>query len=152
VGREIRRVPKDWKHPRDERKDRFIPMFDYDFDSRMEEWYQEWQLWKQGKHDDQRDYPFWEYEYPPDPDTCRPTFDSEPTHYQIYETVSEGTPKSPVFESLDDMVDWLIQEGHSEKAARNFAQDGYVPSMVMNITPGKEPKFWMGIHAAGKDY
>jgi len=54
------------------------------------------------------------------------------THYQIYENVTEGTPVSPVFASLDDLIDWLMDnENVSRKAAERFAKDKYVPSMAM---------------------
>jgi hypothetical protein len=31
----------------------------------------------------------------------------EMTHFQLYETVTEGTPQSPVMESLEELADWL---------------------------------------------
>jgi hypothetical protein len=42
--------------------------------------------------------------------------------YQIWETVSEGSPISPVFEEKEGMVGWLIEEGYTRKAAENFAK------------------------------
>lgn len=62
----------------------------------------------------------------------------EKTHYQIYETVSEGTPISPVFASLQEMEEWLVNDGGrdgkvSRGAAKSFCVDGWVPSMMMMI-------------------
>lgn len=37
MGREIRRVPMDWEHPKDERG-YFIPLFDRDYESVGLEW------------------------------------------------------------------------------------------------------------------
>lgn len=71
MGREIRRVPKDWQHPtykdlgkEDEFRicksgyknvaDRFHPMFNELFKNAMEEWYKEWKLWENGEHPDQK--------------------------------------------------------------------------------------------------
>lgn len=36
---------------------------------------------------------------------------SERTHYQVYETVSEGTPVSPVFATEAEIVEFLVTEG-----------------------------------------
>lgn len=161
MGREIRRVPKGWEHPEndDERcRERtrdtryykpteyqygrcFIPMYDNDYETAAQEWLANFDLWRSGKHEDQQgEYAssakyFWEYHGPPDEKYYRPKFDSEPTCYQVYETVSEGTPTSPVFETLDELAAYLVTQGYSEKAAHNFAHDGYAPSMVM-FNPG----------------
>jgi hypothetical protein len=72
---------------------------------------------------------------PPDPLYYRPTFKEEPTHYQIYENVSEGTPTSPVFCSLEDLEAWLVDEGYSAGAAASFVEHGWAPSFVMSISP-----------------
>jgi hypothetical protein len=51
--------------------------------------------------------------------------------WQVWETVSEGSPVSPVFATADDLVRWLIHEGgYSYDAARSFVQQKWVPSMV----------------------
>jgi hypothetical protein len=124
MGREIRRVPADWEHPRTE-AGYYQPMFDRTFEegiARAEQYGED---------------------PPTNPAYYRPAWDSEPTHYQIYETVTEGTPWSPVFGSLDELVEWLIKEGYSEKAARRFAEVGWVPSMVMAGSKG----LFVGIHS-----
>ncbi len=144
MGREIRRVPPDWEHPRDE-QGYYLPMHDRIFDDAFEEWVKEYRLWREGKHPDQRDYPYWEWAgRPPDPDYHRPAFDQEPAHYQIYQTASEGTPTSPVFASLDDMKRWLIAEGFSEYAATSFVESGWAPSMVFSPDSGVSG---IGIHS-----
>jgi len=98
MGREIRRVPKDWQHPQDSKG--YIPMYDQDYEAALAEWQQE--KAEEDWHGD-----------PPDPAYYRPAFTDDPMHYQIYETVTEGTPTSPVFASLDEMVAWLIAEGRN---------------------------------------
>jgi hypothetical protein len=35
MGREIRRVPANWEHPKDERDGGYIPMYDDDFDAAL---------------------------------------------------------------------------------------------------------------------
>ncbi len=133
MGREIRRVPADWEHPRDA-AGVYCPMHDYDFSDALRKWVREWEKWEKGTHPDRegRDYPYWEWAGgPPRPEYCRPVFEEEPTHYQIYETVSEGIPVSPVFADKEDMYDWLLAEGYSETASRRFIEAGWAPSMAM---------------------
>ena len=55
--------------------------------------------------------------------------------YQLWETVSEGSPISPVFSSREAFVEYLCSEGFSKKAAENFSKEGWAPSAV--ITNGK---------------
>ncbi len=148
MGREIRRVPVGWEHPKDN-KGIYIPMFDKDYESAAEEWLKNCASWEEGTHPDRwteygKDYNyFWDYEDgPPDKESYRPKFLSKPDHYQIYETVTEGTPTSPVFKTLNEMVQWLMVEGYSNEAAQNFAKGGYAPSMVIMGDVMK-----MGIHA-----
>lgn len=50
--------------------------------------------------------------------------------WQVWETVSEGSPISPVFATDEELVVWLVDQGYSEKGARAFVQSGWVPSMV----------------------
>ena len=141
MGREIRRVPLGWEHPRDERTGRYRPLFDKDYESAAREWIAELIQWEAGTHKAQPDafsIYYWEYAgNPPDEDYCRPKFDAEQTCYQIYETVSEGTPVSPVFESLDAMIAWLVNEGYSQTAAERFAQSGWAMSATFDTSTGR---------------
>lgn len=52
--------------------------------------------------------------------------------WQIWETVSEGSPVSPVFPTRDALIEALVKDGHSRKAAENFAESKWAPSMVMS--------------------
>ena len=71
---------------------------------------------------------------------CTP---EEATWFQAYETVSEGTPVSPPFETVDELIDWIEANGlggmHSGPVARevaeNFVKAAWAPSFIM--TPGK---------------
>ena len=51
--------------------------------------------------------------------------------YQMWETVSEGSPVSPVFPTKEVFINWLIGEGYSEGAAEQFAEVGHAFSMAM---------------------
>ena len=53
------------------------------------------------------------------------------TAYQVYENVSEGTPVSPVFESVEALQDWLIRQGYSKTATQAFVAEGHAPSFVV---------------------
>jgi hypothetical protein len=153
MGREIRRVPKGWEHPEDEHG-HYKPMYDEDYDTVAAEWVRDLMLWERDEHPDQAGGTLSEYRHlwewtdgPPDKDSYRPAFASEPTHYQIYETVSEGTPTSPAFETLDDLRAWLVAQGHSEEAAAAFAKSGWAPSMIITDAGGPGMEVRMGIDA-----
>jgi len=115
MGREIRRVPPNWEHPQDHR--RYIPLLD----STYEEAFEDWEEYGKADGDD-----------PPVHAEYRPAFEQEPTAYQIYEDVTEGTPVSPVFETLNALIDWLVEQGHSRQSAEDFAEAGWVPSRMIS--------------------
>lgn len=52
--------------------------------------------------------------------------------WQVWETTSAGSPVSPVFDTAQGLGNWLVAQGHSEGAAEQFVQVGWVPSMVMH--------------------
>jgi hypothetical protein len=56
------------------------------------------------------------------------------TAYQIYENVSDGTPVSPVFDSADELISWLITQGVSREAAEAFIAQGHAPSFVVKTS------------------
>lgn len=55
--------------------------------------------------------------------------------YQVWETVSEGSPISPVFPTKEALISWLLDQGYSEGAAEKFAEQGHAFSMVMVSKP-----------------
>lgn len=64
--------------------------------------------------------------------------DKERTHYQMYQTVSEGTPVSPVFATPEGLAKWLadneIDAGRGPATYKqwlNVARGGYAPSAVI---------------------
>ncbi|RJQ46860.1 MAG: hypothetical protein C4534_02100 [Gaiellales bacterium] len=50
--------------------------------------------------------------------------------WQTWETVSEGSPVSPVFATSDELAAWLVGQGYSEAGAAAFIKAAWVPSMV----------------------
>ena len=77
----------------------------------------------------------------------KPTEPPNGDGWQIWETVSEGSPITPVFAAAEELVEHLVQTGTSPEAARAFVrQDGWVPSFV---TVGG--KMYEGIESAAID-
>lgn len=66
-------------------------------------------------------------------ETWQETPPPEGEGWQCWETVSEGSPVTPVFATADELV-WhlVIHEGYAEDAARAFVNHGSAPSMVMD--------------------
>jgi hypothetical protein len=125
MGREVRRVPKDWQHPTKKRynsltgreEEIYQPMFDEPFGPAMEAWYAGWKAWESGEDPDRKDHdmPYWEWDGgPPDPEYYRPDWPEETrTHLMMYEDTSEGTPISPAFETPEELARWLADNGAS---------------------------------------
>jgi len=142
MGREIRRVPPGWEHPKPDGV--YTPLRDEDYETAAAEWTRGNELWQKGEHPEQieryNDKPVsfndWHGSFPDRSCYRSSRWTEEPTHYQIYETVSEGTPVSPVFADLDEMEMWLLQEGYSPHAAATFCKTGYAPSLFYSPERG----------------
>lgn len=132
MGREIRRVTPGWDHPRD-KSDAYFPLCDNTFELAALRWKLGFFEWESGRHREQQEgLEFWEWQGdPPDREMYRRAWTTEPTAYQIYETVSEGTPVSPVFATLDDLRAWCRVQGHSDTAIERFIEGGWAPSAVV---------------------
>jgi hypothetical protein len=162
MGREIRKVPFDWQHPKAEKRqwtgsdfewvegDDYRPLYDRDYETEAERWLQEFDRWRAGTHphQDADERYFWDYDPPPRQEAYRTRqwTAEEATHYQIYETVTEGTPVSPVFATPGELVEWCVKQGYSRHAAEKFAEMGWVPSMIVDTGRGIIAE---GIESAG---
>jgi hypothetical protein len=147
MGREIRRVPKDWQHPKKE-DGSYHPMFDDNFDESLKTWLQEYELWKSGEHPDQKKWPEEKNKPyhawaggPPDPKYYNHN-KNEKVWFQMYETVSEGTPVTPPFETKEELVNYLTQNGTfwdstcwKKENAESFVNSGWAPSGI--VTNGR---------------
>ena len=169
VGREIRRVPPHWGHPKydaSDRRDRAgedRPCYDETFAEAAAEWERSFSAWESGGREESgQDCEFWEWEGgPPDPEMYRPKFTEEPTWFQVYETVSEGTPVSPPFATKEELIEYLVEYGDfwcqqrrenppSREAATAFVESEWAPSMmVMRSAEGTSIK--VGIAATAPD-
>ena len=153
MGREVRRVPANWQHPKDE-KGHYIGMFEGDnFEKYAQEWDADAAKWAEGM---QRDYSapgayepidlkyagetYEEYAGPrPDPARYMPNWpEAERTHWQMYENVTEGTPISEAHETPEALARELARTGvwggYSYKTWLSMIHAGYAPSMT--IIPG----------------
>lgn len=186
MGREIRRVPPNWEHPKKDYpnhrlgtiEEGYQPLYDRDLESAWERWLSEFQEWvategdrvraEYGEADYPKDQPYrafckWDGQ-PPDPEYYRPRWsEEEATWFQVYETVSEGTPVTPPFATREELIDYLCTHGDfwdqrrrkdriadircgpwSREAATAFVNRGFAFSMMVETGPSgttiKEPR------------
>lgn len=197
MGREIRRVPRKWNHPKqiitryepllgDVAKEVYRPMYQQEykeavdeFNEEMKKWFKGIRHWYQGfywdsfndklipikekldewyKHNEKEriehgysdtylateqmryktgicswtdvagDVPLY-----PNPEDYMPFGE----WYQIYETVTEGTPVTPSFETVDQLIEWLSKNTDfvgatwTPEQVRGLVKQGSVPSFVV---------------------
>lgn len=188
MGREIRRVPPNWNHPKEHRagREEFKTMYDERYVDAAREWKEGFAKWESGLRPEYQsngdgykwvpkeewssndiydsDMDWWEYKGTPgDRDDYRPWSDEEATWFQVWETVSEGTPVTPPFATKEELVDYLTangdfwdqarrKEGRSSMpcgpwdraAAERFVNAGSAPSLMVTYTAAgveiKEPR------------
>lgn len=136
-------------------------MFDESFEDAAAEWKQEFAAWERGERptwccEESKAKEYWEVNGdPPDRKSYRPWKDDEATWYQVWETVSEGTPVSPPFATREELIEYLVANGDywdqarrkdgytgvidcrpwSRKSAEAFVNGpGWAPSMVMDAS------------------
>lgn len=118
MGREVRRVPANWEHPRDDRG-HYIPLHD-GYNKRLANWDEENAKWAEGLRSDWKggwkpieerhrgmSFAEWDGERPRAEDYMPDWIEVERTHFQMYETCTEGTPISPVMETPESLAQWL---------------------------------------------
>ncbi len=153
MGREVRRVPADWQHPKKQvayhvhADERYIPLFPGEkYQSRVDEWDEECAKWKAGwrpKYCTSAENQAMTYEQyagqRPHRDDYMPNWPAEQrTHLMMYEDTSEGTPISPAFETPEELARWLVDNnasafadnGASYEGWLRVARGGYAPSLV----------------------
>lgn len=119
MGREIRRVPPNWDHPKVvDSYGRTVSqtMYDRQYSEAEAEWLAELDAFRAGTSASNEYYTSvgeWiEGEGPcPHPDRYRPWTDAEATWFQVWETVSEGTPVSPPFATQEELIEYLAAHG-----------------------------------------
>jgi len=163
MGREVRMVPADWQHPKypadhheDYKRGRYVPLHEGGgYAERAAEWDEEWAQWQAGlvrsyggeekwraKTPDEMGVRYTEYAGErPSPDDYMPNWPAEQrTHFMMYEDTSEGTPKSPAFETPEELARWLADTGassfgHSTATYEQWlpiCKGGWAPSAVVS--------------------
>ena len=125
MGREIRKVPKDWEHPKNENGHN-IPLYGGSFQKELAEWEEGNLKWQQGLRSDfnggwqlkesaelHMSYEEWSRQKPDKEDYMPDWPEAERTHLQMYENTSEGTPISPVMETPEALAKWLTDNNAS---------------------------------------
>lgn len=142
MSRELRPVPLDWEHPRDgsrtytDGSPRYIPLHSREFLRTM--------VRERDEHPDDPDYEIDLDEYMPE------IPEGTLLGWQMYETVSEGSPVSPVFATKNELAAWLASPAAGREqvplaSAQAFVADEWAPS---GMTIGGQ--FMSGVEAAGR--
>lgn len=159
MGREIRRVPKDWVHPKNEYGN-YDPLLDgNDFKPWHDEWLEGSEKWDGGFMNGYTPEAKWvvkstEYEHmsyedyvgsEPDISHYMPDWPTDIcTHMMMYETCTEGTPISPAFITCEELARWLTDNEASSFGTRtasyeqwlDMCQRGWAMSAVVDETGG----------------
>ena len=137
MGREVRRVPHDWRHPTRECPHSpwaggckvpltppgtcFKPLYEGNwYESRKAAWLNS--LVEKGLQETL------ECEgNPPNADDYMPVWSSDQaTHYMMYEDTSEGTPISPVFATPEELARWLADTGASSFGSMTASYEAWL--------------------------
>src|SRR5262245_47231794 len=175
MGREVRRVPALWEHPKDS-SGHFVPLMGDSYSERLSRWYLDLDrfargMWAPG--DDGKEEPHgkklpenatpsqiviafqqWDGERPDERDYMPDWPEAERTHFQMYENTTEGTPISPVMDSPESLARWLADNGASAfggmtadyEAWLRVCRGGYAPSAVIERGVMKS-----GVEALGEE-
>ena len=166
MGREVRRVPADWQHPKQWRTgwtdgrsvEEFKPLFPGErYQPAVDEWDEECAKWKSGwrpEHCDEPHYRAMAYEQwsgqRPHRDNYMPNWPAEQrTHLMMYEDTSEGTPISPAFETPEELARWLTDNGASAFGSSTGSYEGWLRVATGGLAPSFAAGFQRGFSSAG---
>ena len=109
MSRELRMVAEGWRHPENDRGEH-VALFDgKDYDEHYEWWEKDGEMEK------------------PDPENYMPRWtEDEKTLFQMYETVSEGTPISPAMPTKEALAEWLADNGANAGAGDTATYDEWL--------------------------
>jgi len=123
MGIEIRRVPPNYEHPI--KSGNYIPKHEENFHDEMQTWMKHYLVFLKYP----KDYFKLFLENNPLPDPEYYSFynkDALENWFQVYETVSKGTPVTPPFKTKGELVDYLV-----------YLDEGYAPTMIVDNQPGE---------------
>jgi hypothetical protein len=134
MGREVRPVALDWEHPCEpgtysDGSPRYRPLFSRESLRHRLEW--------RAEHPDDEDE-----QEPVDLNDYMPEIpEGTPYGWQLYETVTEGSPLSPVFATKDELAAWMSspaagRDQVAPEVAARFVAEGWAPSFMMSPQTG----------------
>lgn len=149
MGREIRRVPANWQHPK--QGSNYRPLLS-DFESHYSDWKEELKTWRKERDEfkngksfsydgvvyskaNGNTYEDWAGEEPERP--RKSDFMPKGKWWQAFENVSEGTPITPPFATKEELKKWMCENrdfwGRSwpAEAVEKFVKDLWAPSGIM---------------------
>ena len=142
MGREVRKVPANWQHPKEfrwdhlgNRAEQYKPLFPGErYQPEVDEWDEECAKWKDGWRPDyctdpkSRSMTYEQYSgQRPHKDDYMPDWPAEQrTHLMMYENTSEGTPISPAFATPEELARWLVDNGASAFGISTGTYDGWL--------------------------
>jgi hypothetical protein len=131
MGREVRRVPAHWEHPK--QNGRYIPHHDHFPYTQVEiaEGLREGWLTDNPPFYGVKVMPQWSEE--------------ERTHYQMYETTSEGTPISPVMPTGESLARWLADNNANAFAGTTASYDEWLRMIRKGVAPSFVVKDGVGM-------
>lgn len=133
MGRELRPVARDWEHPREpgnysDGSPHYVPLHSReDLRHHLQDYAENPEDWENGA---------------PDPADYMPEIpEGTPYGWQFYETVTEGTPISPVCATKDELAAWLSspeagRERLTPEVAAQFVAQGWVSSFYRSPGTG----------------
>ncbi len=129
MGREIRRVPPNYEPPMCQSgQEIHQPKYNETWKQAVNEWKEGYRKWEEGIHEDKENYEFWEYSSPPNRFYYLDYETEDATWYQVYETVSEGTPVTPSFETKQELIDYLVLHGDywDQRRRKEYGNTSYM--------------------------
>ena len=122
MSREIRKVPANWQHPKNERGG-FIPLYaDFPYDGGDI---------AEGLRDGWLDASEPNYGLDVMPEWTA----EEATHFMMYETCSEGTPISPAFATIEELAHYLADTGASAFGSQTADYDHWLRICKGEVVP-----------------
>lgn len=147
MGRELRMTPKNWEHPRNGNGD-YIALLSGDYKKLFKEYKEGLNQWQKGYRDDfdgglqlkeadeqDMSYKEWAGERPYKVDYMPQWKDEEKTHFQMYETCTEGTPISPVMDTPEGLALWLEDNKASSFGSMTATYDQWLSAINSGYTP-----------------
>ena len=147
MGREVRRVPANWQHPKDG-LGHFIPLLLGPFEDRLREWLAGEEKWNAGLREDYKggwkplegkelsmSYTEWTGRKPVSGEYM-PSWPSEKkTHLMMYETCTEGTPISPAFATPEELARWLTDNEASAFGGQTATYEQWLSACKQGWAP-----------------